>query len=272
MFRNNICNSSYDILHTMCGGLIKNLCYYILVIVDAMSKGDQSRGLYANNAGEFDGRLRSMPYVPVVPHVPNKYFRQGVMHLVNKASKKEKGLSSHSMGKIPASDFVSLLLQMYFVIGEDGVILPNDKNFKYSRTVAIQREGKKKRMKSLVGCGNITEKVLSAISTVLALYFECKRTCHTDVNLESTMTVLIKLVHLKYVLVWELVQTMASDTPTDFKMRKLHFTVHYPRVIKIIGSLRHCDTGTFESAHKIYTTGVWKRTSKRWIHYVMLLR
>jgi len=46
-------------------------------------------------------------------------------------------------------------------------------------------------------------------------------------------------------------------------MRNLHKLEHLPMYISKWGSLNHLDTGTFESFHKVGTTAIWEKTSKR---------
>lgn len=174
----------YDLLHTLSGGLIKNLCYYIVCIVDSMSKFKQGNGIqYRDVKGELDARFRAFPHVSVGPHIPQVYWtKSGVATLVAGDSNSKKGRSSHAMGKIPSSHFIMMLLQMYFVLGEEGELIPNDRNFTYSRKAD---QGK---AKVDIQCGNITKTVLSAIVAVLILFFECKKGKHTDASLEVLKT------------------------------------------------------------------------------------
>jgi hypothetical protein len=71
-------------------------------------------------------------------------------------------------------------------------------------------------------------------------------------------------VHL--LLVWDLKQTIINPNntkPAVNKMRNIHKLEHLPMYVSKWGSLNHLDTGTYESFHKIGTTGVWENTSKR---------
>jgi hypothetical protein len=226
----------------------------VLAIVDTLGKGQQGNGIQFLNAGNrIDAQLRAMVYLPAMPHVPQVSFRTGVMHLVSRSSRKDKTAGAHSMGKIPSTHFVTLLLLLYCVIGDSGLILPNVPNFWF-----IRNNGDR------FNCKNVTNKVLSAIINVLSLYFECKRATHTDASL-TWMEELVRQVFLSYLLVWELVQIMVGDGEgREFKVRKLHFIFHYVAVIRRMGSLRHFDTSHLERIHKTFTTSVWDNTSHRY--------
>lgn len=193
MYRNDICNMTYDILHTISGGLVKNLCYHIIGTIIAISKQHD----YSNSKAMFDERYYKFVHMPNdQPHMPNVRFTRSLIQLVGGDSNSEKGKTSHSMGKIPSSFFVMMLFQMYFVIGEQGHILPV-KNISYERNADKKadaekptEEGNGKKnykkapaAKTIIETGNITEKVLSAIVTILSLYFESKRAKHTDTTL-----------------------------------------------------------------------------------------
>jgi len=186
---------TYDILHTISGGLVKNFCYHIIGIIIAISKQHD----YSNSKAMFDERYYKFVHMPNdQPHMPNVRFTRSLIQLVGGDSNSEKGKTSHSMGKIPSSFFVMMLFQMYFVIGEEGHILPL-KNILYERNADKKagaekpteegkgsKKGKKSKTptgKTVIETGNITEKVLSAIVTVLSLYFESKRAKHTDTTL-----------------------------------------------------------------------------------------
>jgi hypothetical protein len=218
-----------------------------------MCKGIQGNGQFVYASRAVDAGLRLFPYVPSTPHVANVFFKKGVMSMVGGASRNEKTLAAHSMGKIPSSHFVTMLLMLYFVIGDKGYVLPNTKDFMY----------KKPKGGGAVNLKNVTEKVLTAIRSILDLYFECKKSAHTDSSLIE-LEKLVKTAQIRYLLVWELVQTMLC--PNDariFMMRKLHFPSHFAAIIKQKGCLLSADTNGYERIHKVFTTGVWDVTSQR---------
>ena len=189
---------------------MKTLVYYVLCIVDCMSINNKA---YRHVRGLFDARLRSFMsfYVPNsnTAHVPQVNTSRGLMHLVNGTTRKEKSMTSHSMGRIPSSHFITLLLLIYFVIGDNGDILPASSSYKYKKTGDEAGDGKRRKHDD-AECKNITEKVLTAISSLLALYFECKRATHTAASLQNLKR-LVKVVQVKFLLVWELIQVMVTD-------------------------------------------------------------
>jgi hypothetical protein len=246
---------------------MKNLCYSVIAIVEELSKGNQAGGKYQNGRGLLDSRMRLMLHIPALPHVPQVYFKNGISHMAKNDSGQQKSRASHSLGKIPSSHCVTLLFFLYFALGDDGKVLPND-SFDFSRySSRMDEQGGKptgKRTKVVTRIQNLGEKVLTAISSVLSIYFECKRATHTKTSINNLRS-LVTIVQANYMVVWELLQILVGKERT-FMMRKPHFLVHFPDYISLLGSLRHIDTSVYERSHKWFTTRVWNATSKRY-HY-----
>ena len=119
---------------------MKTLVFYVLCIVDCLSRSHKP---YQHAKGLFDARLRSFQqFIPMngsTAHLPAVNLARGLMHLIQGSSQQEKCMTSHSMGRIPSSHFITLLLLIYFVIGDNGDILPVEKTLMYNR---VSRDGK----------------------------------------------------------------------------------------------------------------------------------
>jgi len=188
-----------------------------------------------------------------MPHLNWSTFRGGIVQFATK-SKREKLLATGSFGGFRSTAFISALLQIYFSIGFNDDILPNAEH-EYSKGI----HG------TLLKLKNVRNKVQQAIKALLDVYFDCKRKEWKPDYLnafERKLTVME--VHLK--LVWELKQALVNAQTSEtmpVKMRNLHKHIHLPIYIKTFGSLLHLDTSTYESFHKVATTAIWQRTSKR---------
>jgi len=169
-------------------------------------------------------------------------------------SKREKLLATGSFGGFRSTAFISALLQIYFAIGFNDDVLPNAEHEHSTGT-----HGKVLKLK------NVRLKVQQAIENLLDVYFDCKRKEWKPDTLDAFQRKLTVMeVHVK--LVWELKQAMVNSQSSETfpnKMRNLHKHNHLPLYIKTYGSLLHLDTSTYESFHKVATTAIWQRTSKR---------
>ena len=197
--------------------------------------------------------MHNFPYVTGMPHLNWSTFNGGILQFARK-SKMEKMQATGSFGGFRSSAFISALIQIYHAIGFNDDVLPNIYNY-IRETKCINL-----RLK------DIRSKIQTAIESILDVYFGCKRTEWDPNALDSFEKKLISLnIHVS--LVWELKQALVSHDQSSFipnKMRNLHKLLHLVVYIKRYGSLIHLDTGTFESYHKLATTGIYQGTSKRY--------
>jgi hypothetical protein len=185
------------------------------------------------------------------------------MRFISGKSNAQKGRTTGSLGGMRSSHFVTLLLQAYFCIGFDGSVLPTEKDFLYQRNTAVADVSqKRRRITEEVYVGNVSKKILSAIELVLSVYFQCRRSVHTNRSLQQLRET-VKYMNAQLTLVWELKQALLGQDPDVCNARKPHFAVHFDEQISLFGCADHFDTSVCESAHKVHTTAVWNQTSKR---------
>ena len=243
-FENNIYQGATpDLLHLFCAGLMKSLVQWVMTIISCISQYPNSG--FKNGPVIFDSRISNFPYVHDMPHLYWTTFRSGLMQF-GKKSKKEKELATGSLGGFKSTTFISLLVQIYFSIGFNNDVLPTNINFMYYQ----------------INLGNVANKVLIAIASLLDAYFQSKRTTWTNEQLDHFGKTINELyVHL--LLVWDLKQTLLGAYQISKKkkpyiapprMRKLHMILHLVMYIIKYGSLIHMDTSTYESLHKYVTT------------------
>jgi hypothetical protein len=65
-------------------------------------------------------------------------------------------------------------------------------------------------------------------------------------------------------ILWELKQILSGETDLNVPIsRNLHAIRHTPRMGSMFGGMDKFSTLSWESAHRVFTTGVWTKTSKR---------
>jgi len=231
-----------DTLHLFCAGLMKALLGWTLTIIEGASTAKQ--------IALFDGRVHCFPYVTPMPHLNWASYIGGIMQF-NRKSKSEKLQATGSFGGFRSTSFISMLLQVYYSIGVNDDVLGG--------SMIHTPTGNNKALH------NVRGKVLMAIECVLDAYFDCKRREWRPDYISEFQKKLSSLsVHM--LLVWDLKQAIVNPLESKItvnKMRNIHKLEHLSMYIKRWGSLIHLDTSTFESYHKIGTTGIWNKTSKR---------
>ena len=200
----------------------------------------------------FDGRIHNFPYVTPMPHLNWATFNGGIVQFGRK-SKKEKLHATGSFGGFRSSAFISALFQIYHAIGFNDDILQNVYQFINENDVVFLK------------LNNVRFKVHKAIESLLDVYFDCKRSEWDPNNLNEFQNKLTSAgVHIS--LLWDLKQAILNpekSKPIPNKMRNVHKLQHLKMYINNYGSLNHLDTGTYESYHKLATTGIYQSTSKR---------
>jgi hypothetical protein len=157
-------NTIHDVgsclLHVWPGGIVKSALLNSMTILVEISK-DVS-GLYSSNVATFNARLRSFPFLAKLPHIRWTYFRKkGLTRLVQGSSVSDKTKSTGGTGGgYRSSDFISALMQVYVVIGYDGILLPNSRNFNFQ-----------KKNSPMITVGNVTEIVMQALACILSKLF-----------------------------------------------------------------------------------------------------
>ena len=136
-----------------------------------------------------------------------------------------------------------------------GDILPNDDKFRY-------RISDKDNKISNVRLGNITRKVLNAIDSVLDMFFAYKSGEFTE-GLIQILELRGAKMEANINILWNLKQTLCLEPLKVVGMRKLHVHNHLGEHIRRFGPPLFADTDSYESAHKKYTTGLWRNTSRR---------
>ena len=138
-----------------------------------------------------------------------------------------------------------------------GDVLPNQKSFVFRRSLVGA-----KQKRDPVELGNVTQKVQNAILSVLNMFFACKCDEFTDSQIDS-LDKMGTIMEAYINVLWTLKQAIMYEPTKSTLMRKLHSHNHIGQHIRMFGPIWYADTSDWESAHKFFTTGVWRGTSKR---------
>lgn len=246
---NNIFCSPTDPFHSYCAGMIKSVTHWIIQIVDKLSFMNKQMDVVA----EFERRYQEFPKIAKLPHIPNTYFRNGLLqNLLYKGRKtaSERNQATGLGGGYRSADWVAALFQIIFVIGIEGDIVPNSKMF------TLQINGTR------VNLGNVTKKIMNCAFSLLDSYIQSKKDSFSDDQIYQ-FEISNKDMHCHLLLLWELRQTVLGISTLQLTMRKPHNVLHYGFTIRMWGSLSKCDTGSYERNHKVDTKHNYERTSRR---------
>jgi hypothetical protein len=155
----------------------------------------------------------------------------------------------------------------------NGDILPNEQysyvppKKKRNREKDVEEDGKEDEDEDeeddRVDVGNITLKVLGAIAALLDNFFESKTIPFTTERLDHFDRSCANM-EMHFHILWELKQILSGETDLNLPMsRNLHAIRHTPRMGRMFGGMDKFSASSWESAHRVFTTGVWAKTSKR---------
>ena len=246
--KNSIAYSPPDLLHTFMCGLFKNVTLWVITIVINISK--LKRQSYEFSQYIFDSRIASLKDICKICNVTMSYFRKGITFLSKNKSNKEKSYSTSGAGGLRSCEFVALVLQFFFAVGVDGVVLPITPNFEISSGNVT---------------GNVTKIVLSCIITLLDAYFSIRMSPVTRRKLNFIETKINKM-SKHFIILYQCMQKLCGVTQLDLPhSRKLHSVVcSVIPFMNYFGTMLKADTSSYESVHRVMTVGVWKKTSKRY--------
>jgi len=232
-----------DILHTICAGIMKNLLLWVLCIISKFSENDK----FAENKSLVDSRLGSIFRLPNnIPHVYWDFFPDGIFKFMpSKQDKKSKERTTGSFSGFKSSAYIGILLQLHFVIGWNGNILPNKSNYMHNQT----------------NLGNINNKIQLAILSTLDVYFQLKMHPISQINIDALQTT-IKSMQAHVLSVWFIKQCIIGSTRIHHKSINMHKIIHM-HLYTYYGSYLKLDTASYESSHKLLTKGIYNKTSRQ---------
>jgi hypothetical protein len=152
-----------DLLHTVCGGILKSWIFWTMVIVVRVGEMDPN---YRDNVALLDACIADFP---MQQSMTGKFrsFPKGVSEFVKSATATglaSKDVSTSGLGGIDHQFVPCLVEQMVLCIGVGGEILPNTKNWNGRCTRG-----------PIYALGSITDAVFTSGFMVLDLFFTLSR-------------------------------------------------------------------------------------------------
>ena len=259
---NHIGKSPVDVLHTIWGGLMKNMCGYVLTILNQIGK-HSGEARFSNILETFDKRISSFPKVfEKIPHVQWTYFPDGlVSKLLEGITKSDGRGNTGAGGGFRSAHFVPVLLQIYFAVQN---LLPVQQVV-LTKTVYVENvnsENKTRTRETMsTTLHHIEEIVLGAVESLLHLHFELCRD-HWNDRLRQNLKNLVSVVKRKYVSLWKTKEQTYFREPLHLPGWKVHDIEHFPDHICEFGPVWSWETGPFEMFNKV-TKDIWQKTSGR---------
>lgn len=153
----------YDQLHTLNLGLVKNVYVWTMATVKYIGSTVDQAG-YSDNMAILDNRV--IDFVLRYPLAPVSLFKfsKGFSHMFTAAKSTRGALAEHNMsaGKVEGQKFPCLIFMLSLIIGCDGRILPNSK------------EWSAQHLPPTYHYMNVTEIVLKALSSMCEVCFALK--------------------------------------------------------------------------------------------------
>lgn len=109
--------------------------------------------------------------------------------------------------------------------------------------------------------GPIRDIVVTALLSVMNLFFELQRTDYTERDLRQLQYILPQVLTKLYDM-YRLRGDLLGHRE-EFQGLKLHIVMHIPHLIRRFGSPLNWDTETFESSHKVFVIQQWEHGAKR---------
>ena len=278
--QNNLHSTPPDILHTWCCGIMKNVLLWVINIVHNVSKLKIQK--FAQNKGLLDARVASLKHLLKLQNVTTTYYRNGLTHISKNKSSKQKQATGGGAAGFRSAEFVQALLFIHLAVSTTD----SSQHFKTTFTsnlllswsvnnniflLKVGFEGDivpitaKTVVNDHITVDNITLVVQTTVAAVLDCYFEILASPMTDVRRASVKDKLSKM-SLHFTSLWHLNQRTSGIAEVTLpKSRKRHVAeCQIMPFLLVFGPLTKADTATYESYHRLGTTGVYEKTSKRY--------
>ena len=256
---NNIGNSPVDMLHTLWGGLCKNMCGFVLAITYQIGRYSTGEG-FVKILETLDHRISIFPKVyENVPHIQWTYFPNGLVTKLFEGIADGKSNTGKG-GGFRSAHFIPALLQIYFCLEN---LLPV--NVTLIKSVKSQHDGdletgRKRETISKKLCF-VGEVVKRAIESLLHLHFELCRDYWND-QLRKKLKILVSSMKSSYCTLWKMKEESYFREATNLPGWKVHDCDHFPCHIEEFGPVSGWETGPFEMFNKV-TKDLWRKTSGR---------
>ena len=230
---NHIEKSPVDMLHTIWGGLMKNMCGFILSILNQIGKYSKD-ARFSKILETLDRRISDFPKIyEKVPHVQWTSFPNGLVSKLLEGMSSESGGNTGRGGGFRSAHFVPALFQIYFALES---LLPV-KSVTLSKTQQVCNNGSdggvgtKTREVLEQKLENVAEVVKDAIESLLHFNFELCRD-YWNKELIKNLREIVSDMKRKYVALWRLREQALFRFGGTLPGLKLHDPEHFSDFIK----------------------------------------
>jgi hypothetical protein len=202
-----------DLLHTVCGGILKSWIFWTMVIVVRVGEMDSD---YKDNVALLDSCIADFP---VQQSLRGKFksFPKGVSEFVKSATASgisSKDVSTSGLGGIDHQFVPSMVEQMLLCIGVGGEIVPNTKNW----------NGRVLRG-AIYSLGSVTDAVFTSGFMALDLFYTLSRSEFSLRQLKQLGS-MIKTLQVHFMRLFSMKQALLNSSK-PYSGIKIHMLIHF---------------------------------------------
>lgn len=202
-----------DLLHTVCGGILKSWIFWTMVIVVRVGELDSN---YKDNVALLDSCIADFPCQQSLK-VKFKSFPKGVSEFVKSATSSgisSKEVSTSGLGGIDHQFVPSMVEQMLLCIGVGGEIVPHTKNW----------NGRVLRG-PIYALGSVTDAVFTSGFMALDLFHTLSRSEFSLRQLKQLES-MIKTLQVHFMRLFSMKQALLNSSK-PYSGIKIHMLIHF---------------------------------------------
>jgi hypothetical protein len=214
LFDNHMLMFPPDLLHTVCGGILKSWIFWTMVIIVRVGEMDPTN--YGDNVALLDACIGDYPSQQSMTG-KFKSFPRGVSEYVKSATSSgiaSKDVSTSGLGGIDHQFVPCLVEQMLLCIGVSGEIIPHTKNWNGRVTQG-----------PVYLLGSITDAIFTSGFMALDLFLTLSRTEFTLDQL-SQLNSMIRTLQVHFMRLFSLKQALIGSTK-PYSGIKIHMLLHF---------------------------------------------
>ena len=129
---NHLYNTPPDLLHTFMCGLMKNVLLWVVAIILRLGVGRNGDLNFKNSRSLLDSRMGYFKNLCKLPNVTTTYFKKGITFISGNKSNAAQASETGGAAGMRSSEFVMALLLLYFAVGFEGDVVPNERDYNHN--------------------------------------------------------------------------------------------------------------------------------------------